>query len=49
MKRTERAFAAEMADGVYYLQRDNRKVALQRGRPNDRLALCCVNVFALSH
>lgn len=51
MKRAERAFAAEMADGIYYLQRDNRKVALQRGKPTgyDRLALCCVSIFSLSH
>ena len=51
MKRAERTFREEMADGTYYLQRDNRKVALQRGRPvgYDRLALCCVSVFALSH
>ena len=51
MRRAERAFATEMADGTYYLQRANRKVALERGRPvgYDRLALCCVSVFALSH
>lgn len=44
-------FAKQMADGIYYLQRDNRKVAIQRGLPvgYDRLALCCVSVFALSH
>lgn len=51
MRRAERAFAAEMADGVYHLQRANREVAELRGRPTryDRLALCCVSVFALSH
>lgn len=44
-------FAQQMKDGTYYLQRDNRQVALQRGLPvgYDRLALCCVSVFALSH
>lgn len=44
-------FSAEMADGKYYLQKANRKVALERGLPvgYDRLALCCVSVFALSH
>ena len=51
MRRAEEAFQAEMADGIYYLQRANRKVALERGRPigYDRLALCCVSVFCLSH
>ena len=51
MRRAESAFRAEMADGIYYLQRANRKVALERGRPigYDRLALCCVSVFSLSH
>lgn len=51
MRRAERDFAAEMADGRYHLQRANRQTAKQRGRPTsyDRLALCCVSVFALSH
>lgn len=51
MRRAERAFATEMADGRYYLQRANRATAKLRGRPTsyDRLALCCVSVFALSH
>lgn len=51
MRRAEAAFQSEMADGTYYLQRANRRVALQRGRPvgYDRLALCCVSVYALSH
>lgn len=51
MRRAERAFAAEMADGLYHLQKSNREVAQLRGRPTsyDRLALCCVSVFALSH
>lgn len=51
MRRAERAFAAEMADGRYHLQRANRQMAKERGKPTsyDRLALCCVSVFALSH
>ena len=51
MRRAERAYASEMADGLYHLQRTNREVAILRGRPTsyDRLALCCVSVFALSH
>lgn len=51
MRRAERAFAAEMSDGLYHLQKSNREVAQLRGRPTsyDRLALCCVSVFALSH
>lgn len=51
MRRAERAFAAEMAEGRYHLQRANRATAKLRGRPTsyDRLALCCVSVFALSH
>lgn len=51
MRRAEAAFQSEMADGTYYLQRANRRVAIQRGRPvgYDRLALCCVSVFSLSH
>ena len=51
MRHAERAFVDEMADGIYYLQRANRKIALERGRSvgYDRLALCCVSVFALSH
>jgi hypothetical protein len=45
------AFQEEMKDGNYYLQRSNRQVALSRGLPvsYDRLALCCVSVFTLSH
>ncbi len=44
-------FREETKDGNYYLQRSNRKVAKERGLPvgYDRLALCCVSVFALSH
>lgn len=44
-------FAAEMADGIYYLQRDNRKVAKERSLPvgYDRLALLATSVFSLSH
>lgn len=51
MRRAEAAFQSEMADGTYYLQRANRRVAIQRGRPvgYNRLALCCVSVFSLSH
>ncbi len=51
MHRAERAFAAEMADGQYHLQRANRATAELWGRPvsYDRLALCCVSVFVLSH
>jgi hypothetical protein len=46
-----KAFQEEMKDGYYYLQRNNRQVALSRGLPvgYDRLALCCVSVFTLSH
>lgn len=44
-------FASEMKDGTYYLQQSNRRIAQERGLPvgYDRLALCCVSVFALSH
>ena len=50
--RTLRArFAREMSDGTYYLQKANRKVALQRGLPvsYDRLAILATSVFCLSH
>ena len=51
MKRLEYLFGRELADGVYHLRGDNRRVAMSRGLPTeyDRLALCCVSVFALSH
>ena len=51
MKRLEYLFGRELADGMYYLRGDNRRVAMSRGLPTeyDRLALCCVSVFALSH
>ena len=51
MKKKEQEFAAEMADGVYRLRGANRQAALLKDRPleYDRLALCCVSVFALSH
>ena len=44
-------FAQEMADGTYHLQQANRQVAIERGLPTayNRLALCCVSVFTLSH
>lgn len=45
------AFYEEMRDGQYELRGANRDTAERRGRPvsYDRLALCCVSVFALSH
>ena len=51
MKKKEQEFAAEMADGRYFLRGANRQAALLKDRPleYDRLALCCVSVFALSH
>lgn len=50
-KRKENEFAAEMKDGIYWLQGSNRQAAILNDRPvsYDRLALCCVSVFALSH
>ena len=50
-KRKENEFAAEMKDGIYWLQGANRQAAILNDRPvsYDRLALCCVSVFALSH
>lgn len=51
MRRLEYLFTQEMAPGKYHLRGSNRRVALARGLPTeyDRLALCCVSVFALSH
>lgn len=51
MKKKEKEFAAEMADGLYCLRGANRQAALLNDRPvsYDRFALCCVSVFALSH
>ena len=51
MRKKEREFAAEMADGMYRLRTANRRAAILKDRPleYDRLALCCVSVFALSH
>lgn len=51
MKRKEREFIQEMSDKPYVLRGDNRTVAEYNHRPleYDRLALCCVSVFALSH
>ena len=50
-KRKENEFAAEMKDGIYWLQGANRQAAILNDRPvsYDRLALCCVSVFSLSH
>lgn len=44
-------YAAEMADGPYYLRGPNRRVARERGLPivYDRLAILSCSVFALSH
>lgn len=44
-------FSQELDEGMYYLRGANRRVALARGLPTeyDRLALCCVSVFCLSH
>ena len=51
MRRMEFLFSQELAPGKYHLRTANRRVALARGLPTeyDRLALCCVSVFALSH
>lgn len=49
--RLQYLFSQEMKEGRYHLRGANRRVALERGLPTelDRLALCCVSVFALSH
>lgn len=49
--RLQYLFEQEMAEGQYHLRGANRRVALKRGLPTayDRLALCCVSVFSLSH
>ena len=51
MERLEYLFEQELAEGTYYLRSANRRVAIARGLPTayDRLALCCVSVFCLSH
>ncbi len=51
MGRLEYLFSQEMASGKYHLRGANRRVAMERGLPTDydRLALCCVSVFSLSH
>ena len=50
MRRAERAFATEMADGTYYLQRANRPIAKWRLSAADRLATigwhCAVYPFS---
>ena len=50
-KAKELEFRHEMADGTYHLRTSNREAAILHDRPveYDRLALCCVSVFALSH
>lgn len=50
-RKKEKEFAAEMKDGTYWLHSANRQAAILNDRPvsYDRLALCCVSVFALSH
>lgn len=50
-RKKEKEFAAEMKDGTYWLHGANRQAAILNDRPvsYDRLALCCVSVFALSH
>lgn len=51
MQRLDRQFAEEMRDGLYQLRGANRERAIEQDAPTsyDRLALCCVSVFALSH
>ena len=51
MERLKYLFEQELAEGTYHLRSANRRVAIARGLPTayDRLALCCVSVFALSH
>ena len=51
MERLAYLFGQELAEGAYHLRGANRRVAMARGRPTqyDRLALCCVSVFCLSH
>lgn len=50
-RKKEKEFAAEMKDGTYWLHSSNRQAAILKDRPvsYDRLVLCCVSVFALSH
>lgn len=50
-RKKEKEFATEMKDGTYWLHSSNRQAAILLDRPvsYDRLALCCVSVFALSH
>lgn len=50
-RKKEKEFEAEMKDGTYWLHSSNRQAAILNDRPvsYDRLALCCVSVFALSH
>lgn len=50
-QKLEKAFAGEMKNGIYWLLGNNRQAALLKDRPigYDRLALCCVSVFSLSH
>lgn len=47
----ERQFERELKDGLYILRGKNRETTILHSRPTeyDRLALCCVSVFALSH
>lgn len=51
MQRLQYLFEQEMAEGRYHLRGANRRVALKLGLPTsyDRLSLCAVSVFALSH
>ena len=51
MERLKYLFEQELAEGTYHLRSANRRVAIARGLPTayDRLALCCVSVFVLSH
>ena len=50
-RKKEKEFEAEMKDGTYWLHSSNRQAAILNDRPvsYDRLALCCVSVFSLSH
>lgn len=51
MRAARMRFWEELRPGQYHLRGANKEIAELRGRPTryDRLALCCVSVFALSH
>ena len=51
MERLKYLFEQELAEGTYHLRSANCRFAIARGLPTayDRLALCCVSVFCLSH